>query len=159
MSGTPFDLSGMHSALPPLQSQSPISAQSPSVLSPGINSPSPAPWAADFLQRQPIQSPLPQVLRADADQSSAALHQNMHTPLEASGMSSPFQGEIHSVKLRGVLVSRNAARTQWAPTTLGFTNQMGSMSYQSYVPSIQTKQPVPAVNGMCQTSLPAKEYI
>lgn len=93
MGPTPYDLSLLHGALPPLQSQSPVSAQSPAVMSPGVLSPAPAHWASDFLQHQPVRNNLSQTFRTEAEQTSTQLRQTTHTPLEAAGVSSPFQGE------------------------------------------------------------------
>ena len=55
---------------------------------------SPALWAADFLQKQqPALLPPTQTFRQNADPSSMQNGRVVNTPVEATTMNSPFQGE------------------------------------------------------------------
>lgn len=87
LGAAPYDLSALHTALPPL-----AAAQSPVQSPPALGAPA-APWAADFLQ---LQGPSAQIahtqsFRADAEAQLAQSRQ--HAPVDTGVLNSPFQGE------------------------------------------------------------------
>ncbi|KIP04201.1 hypothetical protein PHLGIDRAFT_25719 [Phlebiopsis gigantea 11061_1 CR5-6] len=84
LGAAPYDLSALHTALPPLAAQSP--AQSPPASAA-------APWAADFMQLQP---PPAQILHSHgfrADAEPQATQSRPPAPLDAGVLNSPLQAQ------------------------------------------------------------------